>query len=391
MTCCARYYRGVVQIRDLEYFLACCQARSFTVAARNAHIVQSAMSSAIARLEHDLGVPLFDRSVTPVAVTEHGAALQVAAQRILDAVQAARDDVAAVSGQIRGTVILGSTLSTGALDLAAVLADVRDHHPGVVIHVRQSTAGSAGNLQALLDGTMDIALTAHAPSTTPASAALASMDSTSAALASMDPTSTGLASTSPAGISPAGAAPGSAALASMDPASTSLAGTGPAGTGPAGTSPAPASMGVPSTGAAGAAQPGRQIILHPLVSEALVFACRPDHPLGQRSELAVADLAGETILRFPPGWGVRDAVDRVLGDAPAATEIADYALMIKLIQAGFGTSLIPASALTGVPGLRAIPVADDRLSWRLSAAISATRRPSAAATTLLHTLTQHAA
>lgn len=76
--------------RDLDYFLACCKAGSFTAAARRAHIVQSAMSAAIARLEHELGVSLFDRSATPVTVTEHGAALQTAAQRILEAVQAAR-------------------------------------------------------------------------------------------------------------------------------------------------------------------------------------------------------------------------------------------------------------------------------------------------------------
>ena len=113
-----------MEIRDLDYFLACCKAGSFTAAARQVHIVQSAMSSAIARLEHDLGVSLFDRSVTPVTLTEHGAALQAGAQRILDAVQAARDEVAAVSGQVRGTVILGCTLSTGPLDLAAVLAEV---------------------------------------------------------------------------------------------------------------------------------------------------------------------------------------------------------------------------------------------------------------------------
>src|SRR5580692_936517 len=153
---------GSVEIRDLEYFLACCKAGSFTAAARELHIVQSAMSSAIARLEHDLGVPLFDRSVTPVAVTEHGAVLRAAAQRILDAVQAARDDVAAVSGQVRGTVILGCTLSTGPLDLAAVLADLRDRYPDVIIKLRQSLTGSAGNLQAVLDGSMDIALTALA-------------------------------------------------------------------------------------------------------------------------------------------------------------------------------------------------------------------------------------
>ena len=296
-------YPGPVEIRDLEYFLACCEARSFTAAARTMHIVQSAMSSAVARLEHELGVPLFDRSVTPVAVTEHGAALRASAQRVLDAVEAARDDVAAVSGQVRGTVVLGTTLSTGPLDLAAVLTDVRDQHPGLVVHVRQSTAGSAGNLSAVADGSMDIALTASTAS--------------------------------------------------------------------------------PETG-----HPSRRIVLHPLVSEALVFACRSDHPLSGRPGVSVSDLADETILQFPPGWGIRETVDRVFGDAPGATEIADYALMAKLIQGGFGTTLIPASALAGAPGLRAVPLADPRLRWNLSAAISATRRSTAATSALLRALTQ---
>ena len=134
--------------------------------------------------------------------------------------------------------------------------------------------------------------------------------------------------------------------------------------------------------------PSRGIVLHPLVSEALVFACRPDHPLAGRPDVSVADLAGETILRFPPGWGIRETVNRVFGDAPGATEIADYALMAKLIQGGFGTTLIPASAIAAAPGLRSVPLADPRLQWNLSAAISASRRPTAATNALLRALTQ---
>jgi DNA-binding transcriptional LysR family regulator len=294
-----------VEIRDLDYFLACCTAGSFTAAAREVHIVQSAMSSAIARLEHELGVPLFDRSVTPVTVTEHGAVLQAAAQRILDAVQAARDEVTAVSGQVRGTVILGCTLSTGPLDLAAVLADLRDRHPGVIIRLRQSLTGSAGNLRAVLDGSMDIALAA------------------------------GLAD------------PGTA--------------------------------------------PPRGVIRTPLASEALLFVVPAGHPLSRRPSVTLADLAEETILRFPPGWGIRDTVDRVLGPDPSAVEIADYALMLKLIQGRFGTTLMPASAVADRPaGLLALPVDDPRLCWSLSAAVSASRPPTAATTAVLRALSQAA-
>jgi DNA-binding transcriptional LysR family regulator len=100
------------------------------------------MSSAIARLERDLAVHLFDRGVMPVALTEYAATLQAGAQRILDPIQAARDDVAAFSGQIRSTVTLGITLHTGPLDLARVLANVRDRHPDVVIKLHQPKDGS---------------------------------------------------------------------------------------------------------------------------------------------------------------------------------------------------------------------------------------------------------
>ena len=274
------------------------------------------MSSAIARLEHDLGVSLFDRSVTPVAVTEHGAALQAAAQRILDAMQAARDDVAAVSGQVRGTVILGCTLSTGPLDLGAVLADLRDRHPDVIIKLRQSLTGSAGNLQAVQDGSMDIALTAG----------------------------------------------------TLQPGS-----------------------GQPGSGQPGSGQQLRGIILTPLVSEALVFVCPADHPLSRRPSVTVADLADETILRFPPGWSVRDTVDHVFGTVPSAIEIADYTLMLKLVQGHFGTTLMPASAIAAGPaGPRAVPVDDARLRWNLSAAISASRPRTAATTAVLRALSRAA-
>jgi len=295
-----------MEVRDLEYFLACCRAGSFTAAARDVHIVQSAMSAAVARLEHELGVTLFDRSATPVTVTEHGAALRASAQRVLEAVQAARDEVAAVSGRVSGTVVLGCTLNTGPLDLAATLTRLRGEHPGVIVQLRQSATGSSGNLAAVRAGAMDIALTA----------------------------------------SPAEAGP---------------------------------------------SRPPRGIVLHPLASEPLVFVCPQGHALAGRPHVTVADLAGETILRFPPGWGVRTAVDAVLGEDPSAIEIAGYALMLQLVRDRFGTTLLPASAIAGgYPGVLTVPADDPRLVWRLSAATSASRRPTAAASALLSALTQGA-
>ena len=295
-----------MDIRDLDYFLACCETGSFTAAARHAHIVQSAMSSAIARLERELGVQLFDRGVTPVALTEHGVALKAGAQRILEAVQATRDDVTAVSGLVRGTVTLASTLNTGTIDLALVIASLRDRHPGVIVKLRQSPTGSVGHLQAVRDGSVDIALCAS---------------------------------------------PGNSVTTD---------------------------------------EPPRGIVLHELWSEPIVFVCRPDHPLGGRDRISVADLTEEMILRFPPGWGVRAIVDNALGATQSAFEIIDYSLMTRLVRAGLGTTLVPASAMHGErgEGLRAIALDDPCVRWNLSAAVNADRLLTAATRTLLDALIQ---
>jgi DNA-binding transcriptional LysR family regulator len=296
-----------VDIRDLDYFLVCCDADSFTAAARNSHITQSAMSSAIARLERDLGVALFDRSRTPIALTEQGTALHVAAERIVAAVQAARDEVAAVSGHVSGAVTLGCTLNTGPLDLTAVLASVRDRHPDVIIKLRQSTAGSAGNLQALRDGAMDIALFAQAGNR--------------------------VVDESPRGLT-----------------------------------------------------------MHYLVSEALVFACRPDHPLSRQAQVSIDELRDERILRFPPGYGMRAVVDNALGATTSAVEIIDYDLMTRLVRSGFATSILTTSRIRGDrgEGLCAIPIDDPGMRWDLWAGVVADRRLTAAARTLLDALIQGA-
>jgi DNA-binding transcriptional LysR family regulator len=75
----------------------------------------------------------------------------------------------------------------------------------------------------------------------------------------------------------------------------------------------------------------------------------------------------------------------------SAIEIGDYALMLELVRGRFGTTLLPASAITaGYPGLVAVPADDPRLAWDLSAAVSATRQPTAATSALLSALTQAA-
>jgi DNA-binding transcriptional LysR family regulator len=124
----------------------------------------------------------------------------------------------------------------------------------------------------------------------------------------------------------------------------------------------------------------------------MVFVCPPDHPLSGRSSVAVPDLREETILRPPPGWGTRAIIDAAFGATQSAFEIANYALMARLVREGFATTLAPESAISGsmLNGLCAIPVDDPRLRWTLCAAVSTDRRITAATAALLHAFIQRA-
>jgi DNA-binding transcriptional LysR family regulator len=147
-----------VELRHLEYFVAVAEEEHFTRAAERLHVAQSGLSASIRALERELGAPLFVRSTRRVGLTEAGRALLAEARRTLASVAAARNAVAAVQGLLRGTVCIGTEQCLGVIDLPAVLARFRAVHPGVEIRLRQ--AGSAGLVEEIREGAMDLAFVA---------------------------------------------------------------------------------------------------------------------------------------------------------------------------------------------------------------------------------------
>jgi DNA-binding transcriptional LysR family regulator len=90
----------MMEIDLLKTFIAICDAKSFTAAARQVGRTQSAVSLQMKRLEVSLGRPLFQRGAPGVVLTEHGAMLVPNARRILAAVDETRAifDRASVDG-----------------------------------------------------------------------------------------------------------------------------------------------------------------------------------------------------------------------------------------------------------------------------------------------------
>jgi DNA-binding transcriptional LysR family regulator len=149
-----------VDLRQLEYFVHVAEERSFSRGAERAHVVQSAISTAVAKLERELDIQLIDRGAYPVALTPAGAAFLGEARATLAAARRARNSVAPYRGQLSGNVDLGTLLSRGPLDLPATLGRFHARYPLVSVRLRQSLAGSTGHLDAVAEGTLDLALVA---------------------------------------------------------------------------------------------------------------------------------------------------------------------------------------------------------------------------------------
>jgi DNA-binding transcriptional LysR family regulator len=146
-----------MELRQLEYFIAVASEMNFSRAAQRVHVVQSALSQSVSKLEKELGVELFDRSRQQIKITPAGELFREHARRVIHTARLAKDSVSDYRGALSGTVELGSLISFGALDVPKILGEFHRNYPFVRIRLRQSQTGSMKYLSAIADGSLDLA------------------------------------------------------------------------------------------------------------------------------------------------------------------------------------------------------------------------------------------
>jgi DNA-binding transcriptional LysR family regulator len=145
--------RGRVELRQWEAFLAVVDEGGFGRAAQRLHVVQSAVSQQVQRLERELGVTLFDRSGRQVRLSAAGERLLPEARAVLAAVRRAREVAARVASGAEGVVRLGTVNGSGAR-LYRALAGL----DAAGLRVRLEQSPPAQRLAAVRDGRLDAAL-----------------------------------------------------------------------------------------------------------------------------------------------------------------------------------------------------------------------------------------
>ncbi|MGW7662290.1 LysR family transcriptional regulator [Streptomyces sp. NPDC054756] len=244
-----------MELRQLEYFVAVADERSFTRAAERVHISQSGVSAQIRQLERELGAELFDRSARAVTLTVAGKAALEHARAALAAAGAVGQATGEVTGLIRGRLTVGMVIGCTLPPLFDALAAFHQAHPGVELALLEDSSDRL--TEGVRNGTLDAALI-------------------------------GAAADTPEGLD---------ALT--------------------------------------------------VISERLVAAVPPGHPLARRRRVVLSDLMDHPIVCMPPGTGLRAVFDQACAarglrptialQASAADALADLAAR------GLGVAVLSAS------------------------------------------------
>lgn len=145
-----------MDIRQLRYFVGVVNSGSFTKAASELNIAQSALSLQIRRLEESFGVQLLVRHRAGVDVTNHGLRFLKHARIILDAVADAEAAMANRKSSPAGEVTVGIPSGAARILVSDFMAAARIEIPRVTLKIVE---GMTGHLEEWLNaGQLNLAL-----------------------------------------------------------------------------------------------------------------------------------------------------------------------------------------------------------------------------------------
>jgi DNA-binding transcriptional LysR family regulator len=147
---------ATLNLNHLYYFYEVARHGSFTAAARDLLVSQSALSVQIRVLEASLGGPLFDRRRGGVSLTESGQRAFETAERVFADVDRLVAELQQTDRLVSGAVNLGTVDSIGLFVLPDVLTVFREKFPDIIVRV--DFRGSDRVIDNLSRGKTDLAI-----------------------------------------------------------------------------------------------------------------------------------------------------------------------------------------------------------------------------------------
>lgn len=145
-----------MELKQLEYFMTLSQELHFTRAAEKLGITQPSLSQQIRLLEHEVGMPLFDRVGKKTMLTEAGRALLHHGYNVFHELSQARAVISELQGLKRGTLKIGALLTVVNYLLPPTVMGFHNSYPNVELSVLGLRTGDIYN--GLLQNELDLGI-----------------------------------------------------------------------------------------------------------------------------------------------------------------------------------------------------------------------------------------
>jgi LysR family hydrogen peroxide-inducible transcriptional activator len=145
-------------LTELKYVVALAGERHFGRAAQKCFVTQPTLSLALAKLEDELGVKLFERNKNEVLVTARGQAIVEQARRVLDEVGKISHIAKGSQDQLAGALRLGVIPTIGPYLLPDLVPILRKRAPSMPLAIEENLTGNLAPM--LREGELDVVIIA---------------------------------------------------------------------------------------------------------------------------------------------------------------------------------------------------------------------------------------
>lgn len=147
-----------MNLKQAQYVKTIAECGSITAAAKKLFVSQPSLSQMLRQLEQETGLPIFDRSTSPMRLTYAGEKYLHAAERILAANAELDSQLREIRHEHAGRLRLGISVTRAMQVMPLVMPIFQQQYPNVSLQMTES--GSANLEELLRGGSIDLAFAA---------------------------------------------------------------------------------------------------------------------------------------------------------------------------------------------------------------------------------------
>ncbi len=146
----------IAMFTNKNYILTIAETGSFSKAAKRLYVSQPSLSATVKRLEDKISVPLFDRSTTPISLTEAGEEYVRCALEIEEQERNFKQYISDLTNSFTGSIRIGGSSLFSAFMIPFMISNFNHKYPNVKFEIVEDTTKNL--TEKLKLGTLDIML-----------------------------------------------------------------------------------------------------------------------------------------------------------------------------------------------------------------------------------------